>query len=53
MHEALLRIAELFDVDAWMRWFAELDRSFVFLLALPFVVAAVGLWAYYRDRDHD
>jgi hypothetical protein len=26
------------------------DRSFLFLLILPFVVAAVGLWAEYRDR---
>ena len=28
----------------------QLDRSFLFLLILPFVVAAVGLWAERRDR---
>jgi hypothetical protein len=46
-------IAEMFSLEAWSRWFAELDRGFVFLLVLPLVVAAVGLWAWYRDRDHD
>jgi hypothetical protein len=35
----------LFDFAALADWFAALDREFVFLLALPFVVAAVGLWA--------
>jgi hypothetical protein len=44
------RVGELFDWELWMQWFAELDRSFVFLLILPFVVAAVGLWAEYRHR---
>lgn len=38
-------IGEIFDLDLWGRWFAELDRPFLFLLILPFVVAAVGLWA--------
>ena len=35
-------------------WFSQLDRSFLFLLILPFVVAAVGLWAHVvegRQRD--
>lgn len=41
---------ELLDLDQWSRWFGELDRSFLFLLILPFVVAAVGLWSEYRDR---
>jgi len=44
-------VGELFDVDLWAQWFAQLDRSFLFLLILPFVVAVVGLWAGYRDRD--
>ena len=38
-------IAEAFDLQRWSAWFSELDRSFLFLLILPFVVAAVGLWA--------
>ena len=33
---------------AWAQWFAQLDRSFLFLLILPFVVAAVGLWSSRR-----
>lgn len=44
------RVGELFDWGLWAEWFAQLDRSFVFLLILPFVVAAVGLWAEYRQR---
>jgi hypothetical protein len=44
-------VGELFDLELWMQWFAQLDRSFLFLLILPFVVAAVGLWADFRDRD--
>ncbi|HVJ11934.1 MAG TPA: putative Na+/H+ antiporter [Burkholderiales bacterium] len=44
-------VGELFDLDLWSQWFAQLDRSFLFLLILPFVVAVVGLWADYRDRD--
>ena len=38
-------IAEVFDLLLWQRWFSELDRPFLFLLILPFVVAVVGLWA--------
>ena len=48
--------AEAFDPSAWADWFAALDRSFLFLLILPFVVAVVGLWAqrFQADRnDHD
>ena len=45
-------VGEIFDWDLWVQWFAGLDRSFLFLLILPFVVAAVGLWAeYYRRND--
>jgi hypothetical protein len=44
-------IAELFDLAAWRAWFAGLDRAFVFLLILPFVVAVIGLWAeLHRSR---
>jgi hypothetical protein len=45
------QMSELFDWAAWANWFAGLDRSFLFLLILPFVVAAVGLWAEYRDHE--
>jgi hypothetical protein len=38
-------VAEIVDWELWAQWFAQLDRSFLFLLILPFVVAAVGLWA--------
>jgi hypothetical protein len=42
---------EFFDLELWARWFADLDRSFLFLLILPLIVAAVGLWAEYSRRD--
>jgi hypothetical protein len=44
------QIGEAFDWRVWTAWFAELDRSFLFLLILPFVVGAVGLWAEFRHR---
>jgi hypothetical protein len=44
------QIHEVFDWMVWSEWFSSLDRSFIFLLALPFVVAAVGCWAEYRER---
>lgn len=47
------RIAEMFDVELWSAWFAELDRTFIFLLVLPFVIAIIGLWASFLDRDKD
>jgi len=44
-------VTEIFDLELWQRWFSELDRPFLFLLILPFVVAAVGLWAeLIRDK---
>jgi hypothetical protein len=48
---ATSRIAELFDLGLWSDWFAQLDRGFVFLLLLPFVVAVIGVWASYREKD--
>ena len=45
------QVTEIFDWDLWAQWFAGLDRSFLFLLILPFVVAAVGLWAEFSRRD--
>jgi len=44
------QVGEFFDWALWADWFAQLDRSFLFLLILPFVVAAVGLWAGYAER---
>jgi hypothetical protein len=44
-------VGEILDFELWAQWLSELDRSFLFLLILPFVVAAVGLWAeYFRRR---
>jgi hypothetical protein len=44
------QVSEIVDWDLWTQWFASLDRSFVFLLILPFVVAAVGLWSELSNR---
>ena len=44
-------LAELFDLALWANWFASLDRGFVFLLLLPFVVALIGLWAWFTEDD--
>lgn len=49
--QATGRIAEFFDVGLWSGWFGQLDRGFAFLLLLPFVVAVVGLWASWREKD--
>ncbi len=42
---------EFFDLNAWGQWFAALEREYVFLLALPFVVAVIGLWSWWRDKE--
>jgi hypothetical protein len=46
-------VAEIFDLELWTQWFAQLDRSFLFLLILPFVVAVVGLWADRAERRRE
>lgn len=51
--QAISRIGEFFDIGLWSQWFAQLDRTFIFLLLLPLVVAVVGLWSAYRDRDKE
>ena len=51
LQQAINRISEIFSSGAWAEWFAQLDRPFIFLLSLPFVVAVVGLWAAYRERE--
>ena len=45
------QVDEIFNVALWQRWFSQLDRPFLFLLILPFVVAAVGLWSELSKRD--
>jgi hypothetical protein len=44
-------VGEFFDLEVWSEWFAQLDRSFVFLLILPFVIAVVALWAETQRKD--
>lgn len=41
-------VGEIVDLDLWVQWFSGLDRTFLFLLVLPFVVAVVGLWSSRR-----
>jgi Putative Na+/H+ antiporter len=41
---------EMFDPQAWIGWFGSLDRGFLFLLILPFVVAVVAVWTELSDR---
>ncbi len=53
MHPQATRFVELFDFALWSDWFAQLDRGFIFLLLLPFVVALVGLWAWLTDKEKD
>jgi len=36
---------EMFDFQSWLQWFKSLDRVFLFLLILPFVVVIVALWS--------
>lgn len=43
--------AEIFDLGLWSEWFSQLDRGFIFLLLLPFVVALIGLWAWFTEEE--
>ncbi len=43
-------LTEFLDLNAWAQWFAALPREFIFLLALPFVVAVIGLWRWWVER---
>ena len=42
---------DFFDLNAWAAWLAALDREFIFLLALPFVVAVIGVWSWWTDKE--
>lgn len=44
-------LSEIFDMESWRAWFSSLDREFIFLLVLPFVVAVVGLWSAIAERE--
>ena len=47
------QIGEIVDWGLWVQWFSQLDRSFLFLLILPLVVAAVGLLSELRRARHE
>lgn len=34
-----------------IQWFTTLEREYVFLLTLPFIVAVIGLWAWWADKE--
>ena len=54
LSEVARRLAEIFDFGQWAAWFASLDRGFLFLLILPFVIAVIGIWgSYLQDDDED
>jgi hypothetical protein len=44
-------VAELVDPASWSAWLDSVEREFAFLLVLPIVVAAVGLWAVRREKE--
>jgi hypothetical protein len=44
-------LRDFLDLSAWAQWLASLDREFYFLLALPFVVAVVGLWSWWAEKE--
>ena len=35
----------------FLQWLGTLEREYVFLLALPFVVAVIGLWSWWVDKE--
>ncbi|MGQ0544740.1 MAG: hypothetical protein ACT4P3_05310 [Betaproteobacteria bacterium] len=44
-------LSEFLDLQRWAQWFSGLEREFIFLLALPFVVAIIGLWSALADKE--
>lgn len=44
-------LTEFLDLERWAHWFASLDREFIFLLGLPFVVAIIGLWSAWSEEE--
>ena len=37
--------------NEFLQWLATLEREYVFLLALPFVVAVIGVWSWWADKE--
>ena len=37
--------------NEFIQWLGGLEREFVFLLVLPFVVALIGLWSWWTDKE--
>jgi hypothetical protein len=37
--------------NEFIQWLAGLEREYVFLLVLPFVVAVIGLWSWWADKE--
>ena len=37
--------------NEFMQWLASLEREYIFLLALPFVVAVIGVWSWWADKE--
>lgn len=37
--------------NEFLQWLLALDREFMFLLALPFVVAVIGLWSSWVEKE--
>jgi hypothetical protein len=37
--------------NEFLQWLLALEREFVFLLALPFVVAVIGLWSSWVEKE--
>jgi hypothetical protein len=37
--------------NEFLQWLATLEREYIFLLALPFVVAVIGVWSWWADRE--
>lgn len=38
-------------MNEFLQWLGTLEREFIFLLALPFVVAVIGLWSWWVDKE--
>jgi hypothetical protein len=44
-------LTEFLDLERWAQWFSSLDREFIFLLGLPFVVAIIGVWSAWSEEE--
>jgi hypothetical protein len=46
-------LSEFLDLARWAQWLSGLEREFIFLLALPFVVAIIGLWSAWSEKEQE